>query len=329
MSRIARGLVQSLRYCMQTEVHVYAFSVAANVLLSFFPFLIVMLTVSRAVFGTTLANNAIDLALHDFFPNALEQFLYRNLPQTGTLQVASIGLLLFTANGVFEPLEVALNSIWHIRKNRSFLRNQIVSLGLIFVCGSLALFSLTLTALNQRSLQPAIMPSGPLGQVATASSIWFSLVIFKLAAVSLTVIVLFLIYRYLPNGRPPLTRVMLAAIGVGLLMEVLKYLSALLWPTIQMKIAREYGVFQYSVTLIFLSFVASMLVLAGAEWSARGYSSPLAEERANEDFETASQGLSPQEAVPVEGAVSASPARIETDVPHGAKHTPKPADGSA
>jgi hypothetical protein len=35
------GLAPTFRYWMQTEVHVYAFSVAANVLLSFFPFLIV------------------------------------------------------------------------------------------------------------------------------------------------------------------------------------------------------------------------------------------------------------------------------------------------
>ncbi|MGH9612567.1 MAG: hypothetical protein ACRD4P_05755 [Bryobacteraceae bacterium] len=33
----------TVRYWMATEVHVYAFSVAANLLLSFFPFLIVML----------------------------------------------------------------------------------------------------------------------------------------------------------------------------------------------------------------------------------------------------------------------------------------------
>jgi len=70
---------------------------------------------------------------------------------------------------------------------------------------------------------------------------------------------------------PPLNRVIPAAIFVGLLMEVLKYVNTLLWPGFQRKLAREYGVFQYSVTLIFLGFLASMLVLAGAEWAARGH----------------------------------------------------------
>ena len=94
---------------------------------------------------------------------------------------------------------------------------------------------------------------------------------FKLAAVPLAALVLFLIYRFLPNGRPPLKRVIAAAIWVGILMELLKYTIALTWRGFQPKLAREYGVFQYSVTLILVSFLASLLVLAGAEWAARGH----------------------------------------------------------
>ena len=256
---------------MQTEVHVYAFSVAANVLLSFFPFLIVMLSVSRRVFGEPAAAAAIDLALRDYFPDALGQFLRRNLPRTGPVEVVSIVLLLFTANGIFEPLEVALNRIWGIAKNRSFFRNQIVSLGLIFICGGLALISMMITALSQQSLRFAGVPPGWLRTILLGGAASFSLLIFKILAIPIAALVLFLIYRFLPNGRPPLRRVIPAAIFVGLLMEVLKYINTLVWPAIQRKLAGEYGVFQYSVTLIFLGFLASMLVLAGAEWSARGH----------------------------------------------------------
>jgi membrane protein len=272
MRRFAHGLGLTARYWMQTEVHVYAFSVAANVLLSFFPFLIVSLSIARLVFPEYTVMGAINLALRDYFPDALQQFLVRNLPRQDPLPVISILLLLFTANGVFEPLEVALNRIWGIHKNRSFVRNQIVSLGLIFVCGALALASLMLTALNQGSFYnsatslPAWLHSRIGGGIAL-----FSLLIFKLAALPLVVLMLFLVYRYLPNGRPPLARIVPAAIGVGVMLEVLKYINALAWPAFQLKLAREYGVFQYSASLILLSFLASMLVLAGAEWAARGH----------------------------------------------------------
>lgn len=275
MRLLAAGLAQTFRYWMQTEVHVYAFSVAANVLLSFFPFLIVMLSLSRRVFGEQAAVDAIDLALRDFFPDALGQFLHRNLPQTGSVAAVSIILLLFTANGIFEPLEVALNRVWGIPKNRSFFRNQIVSLGLIFSCGALGLLSMMLTALSQQSLRAGLSP-GVLGgsgfrALLGGSKAVVSMLFFKLAAVPLAVLVLFLIYRYLPNGRTPLNRVIPAAVFVGLFMELLKYVNALVWPSFQRKLANEYGVFQYSVTLIFLGFLSSMLVLAGAEWAARGH----------------------------------------------------------
>jgi uncharacterized BrkB/YihY/UPF0761 family membrane protein len=171
----------------------------------------------------------------------------------------AIVLLLFSSNGIFEPLEVAFNKIWGIHKNRSYLHNQLVSLALIFSCGSLALLSLGITELRVGS-------SGGL-----RIELWTSVLFFKLAAVPLTSLILFLIYRYLPNGRPPLHRVIAAAIGAGLLLEALKYLNLLIWPWLDARIQREYGVFRYSATILFLSFFASMLVLAGAEWAARGH----------------------------------------------------------
>jgi membrane protein len=263
MRSVVRALAPTFRYWMQTEVHVYAFSVAANVLLSFYPFLIVMMSVSRRFLNERTTIAAIQLALQDYFPESFTNFLYtrgqhENLPPRGSIEIASVILLLFTANGIFEPLEVALNRAWGIRKNRSFFRNQLVSLGLVFACGVLAMLSMLLTAVNQAALR----------------GIFASLIpglFFKIAAVPMAVLVLFLIYFFLPNGRPPMNRVIAAAIGVGVLLEVLKYINKMVWPWFQRKLENEYHVFQYSVALIFLGFLASMLVLAGAEWAARGH----------------------------------------------------------
>jgi uncharacterized BrkB/YihY/UPF0761 family membrane protein len=264
-----RALRPTFRYWMKTEVHVYAFSVAANVLLSFYPFLIVSVAVASKFFGRATALSAIDLALNDFFPDALGNFLHNNPPPQGKIEIISLFLLLFTANGVFEPLEVGLNNVWGIRKNRSFFWNQVVSLGLIFACGGMALASLLMTAFSQESfrkltgMQPAWLPQSVFAVIPVIS--------FKLAAVPLTVFVLFLIYRYLPNGKPPLDRVIPAAIVVGVLLEILKHINRWVWPGFYQKLSREYNVFKNSVTLVLIGFLVSMLVLAGAEWSARGH----------------------------------------------------------
>ncbi len=262
VTKLFRAIAPTFRYWMQTEVHVYAFSIAANVLLSFFPFLIVCVTVSRIHFNYSTTVAAIDFALHDYFPNVFSDFLQRNLPQLPhqrSPEVLSVVLLLITANGIFEPLEVALNRAWGIARNRSFLRNQLVSLALIFVCGGLELLSLWLTALNRQNLSGNVVERLVSG------------LFLKLAAVPLTALILFLVYRFLPNGKPPLKRVIPAAIGAGLLLEALKYVVALAWPWFDLKLQREYGVFRYSATLIFIAFFASMVVLAGAEWAARGH----------------------------------------------------------
>ncbi len=259
-TKVFRALAPTFRYWMQTEVHVYAFSVAANVLLAFFPFLIVCLSLSRPFFSYNTAVDTIDFALHDYFPNVFSDFVHRALPTRRTPpEVVSILLLLFTANGIFEPLEVALNRVWGISRNRSFVRNQLVSMGLIFGCGALALFSLWLAAENSAVLKGSRVE-------AVVAGFWL-----KLAAVPLSTIILLLVYRFLPNGKPPFKRVVPAAIGVGLLLEALKFVIALAWPWFGAKLQREYGVFEYPVTLIFLAFFSSMIVLAGAEWAARGH----------------------------------------------------------
>ncbi|MEO5922978.1 MAG: YihY/virulence factor BrkB family protein [Bryobacteraceae bacterium] len=259
LRQVFLGIKPVFSYWMDTEVHVFAFSIAANVLLSFFPFLIVCVSLGRALFNRDTVISAMDLAFRDFFPSAMGNFMHNNLPAPQPVELLSIFILLFSANGIFEPLEVALNKVWGIRKNRTFLRNQIVSLVLIFVCGTLVLLSLGLAAVRQSNLTDFAVER------------WISALFYKAAAVPVTVLVLFLVYRYLPNGRPPVERVLPAAIGVGVLLEALKTLNTWVWPVFDEKLQREYGVFRYSATLIFLSFLTSMLVLGGAEWAARGH----------------------------------------------------------
>jgi membrane protein len=252
---------------MQTEVHVYAFSVSAGMLLSFFPFLTLMLSLCRYVFKWKAAVNAIFFALDDYFPDAFGHFLSRNLQATvesrGPVQIISLVLLFFTASGIFEPLEVALNRIWNCPRNRSYFKNQLVSLGLIFACGALMLFSITLTAMNNQFLAGAA--SKPAGAMARA----LELIFFKLAAVPMSMLLLFLVYWLLPNCKLRASQIVPSAILVGLLLELLKYVNLLTWPYLRNKLALEYGPFVYSITIILWGFVTALVVLAGAEWTAR------------------------------------------------------------
>lgn len=264
VKRSYRSTIPTLRYLMEVEVHVYGFSVAANVLLSFFPFLIVLVSLCRYVLHWDAAEQTIYVALRDYFPGETGDFLVRNLRfsvmSRGLFQWMSMLLLLFTANGVFEPLEVALNRAWGITKTRSFLRNQLVSFGLIFACGALAVASTVFTAMNRDLMQQIVTQS--------ASSL-VPIFFFKLAALPVSIAVLFLIYWILPNAPVPKTLAFRTAVYVALALEALKYIHLLIWPWLRAKLEREYGPFVNSATLLLLSFVASMIVMAGAEVTAR------------------------------------------------------------
>ena len=211
---------------METEAHVYALAVAASTLLAFFPFMTVMLAFCRDVLQWPAAQQAIYLALGDFFAGEPGEFIVRNLQpwMVPKLHLASMFLLLFTANGIFEPLEVALNRAWGVTENRSYVSNQLVSLGLIFLCGGLAMLSLMLTALNSRWISDAV------GHARADRRSGSTCCCFKLAALPVSILALFLIYWLLPNRKVEPRRVVPVAIVVGLALELLKYVNLLVWP---------------------------------------------------------------------------------------------------
>jgi uncharacterized BrkB/YihY/UPF0761 family membrane protein len=249
---------------METEAHVYALAVSASVLLSFYPFVLVMIALCRRVLHWPAGEDAIYLALNDFFPGDLAGLVRRNTQSLRLLPNSTVPLLLLlvTANGIFEPLEVALNRAWGVAKNRSYLKNQLVALGMIFACGGLAMLSLALTGLNQEWM------SSWLGGHAEVQA-WLKLLVFKLAALPLSILALFLVYWLLPNRKIEPARVAPVAIAVGLTLELLKYLALLVWPFFSNKLKNEYNIFEHSVTILLWSFVAALIVLAGAEWTAR------------------------------------------------------------
>lgn len=254
------------RYLLQTEAHVYAFAIAANVLLAFFPFMLVIIALCRNVLHWPEAERAIEFTLRDFFAGKTGDFLWYNLTVSASYRRSfewlSMVLLLFTANGVFLPLEVALNRAWGVAQNRSLIKNQAVSMALILGCGALALISGALTGAGLEVWQALAGPD-------SVAPSFLVRALAKLASFPITVLVLFLIYAYLPNTKVPGRIILPRVVLVGIVLELMKWINLLLWPWLYQKFLREYGPFVNSVTILTWSFLAGLMVLAGAEWTAR------------------------------------------------------------
>lgn len=253
------------RYVLSTESHVFAFAIAANVLLSFWPFMLVLIALLRRVLGWPAAVTALYATIQDFFAGATGEFLTYNLEVVTRwrrkVEWLSMLLLLFTANGIFLPLEVALNRAWGVKENRSLLKNQAVSMGLIFVCGWLALFSAALTGAGVQVWEAFF------GQTGTSAPLVIKMIA-KAASLPVTILALFLIYVYLPNTSVPQRAILPRVVVVGLALELLKWINLAIWPWLFRKFDREFGVFKHSVTILTWSFLAAMVVLAGAGWIA-------------------------------------------------------------
>jgi YihY family inner membrane protein len=278
-------IVALARYMARTEVHTYAFSVAANAILSLFPFIVLLLTISRNVFHSRSMEQVVGDMMKNLLPVG-QEFVMRNMqllthPHKGT-QFFSVVMLLVTSTGVFLPLEVALNGVWGVRQNRSYLHNQAVSLGLALAVGVLAMASVASTASQQTILSWIF-----LNHTDNVVFRFISFGFLRLCAGLASILLFFLIYWVLPYRKIPARAVLPTAIFVGLLWQLAKilYIRALPWLDFQ----SVYGPFYISVGLMMWAFLSGLLLLAGAHFSATRYTLRLAREAEKEQRQAEKQ----------------------------------------
>src|SRR6202000_2209753 len=251
-------------YMTKTEVHTYAFSVAAQAILSLFPFIVLLLTLSQRVFHSAHMTDVVGEMMSNFLPNN-QDFVMRNMRvlafSHAKTRIVSVVMLLITATGVFLPLEVALNSVWGVKKNRSYLQNQFVAVGLAVGVAFLAMASVALSAAQRTVLQWIFF--------GHTQNMLFDLVakgFLQIVALVASVALFFLIYWGLPHRKIPARAVLPTAIVMGVLWTAAKYIYILALPHLDFRAV--YGPFEVSVGLMTWAFISGLLLLGGAYVSA-------------------------------------------------------------
>jgi len=251
-------------YLLKTEVHTYAFSVAAQCILSLFPFIVLLLTLSQSVFHSARMADVVGEMMSNFLPNH-QEFVMRNMRvlafSHAKTKIVSVAMLLITATGVFLPLEVALNSVWGVKKNRSYLQNQLVSIGLAIGVALLAMASVALTAAQRTVLEWVFF-----GHTQNAAFAFVGKTFLQIVALIASIALFFLIYWTLPHRKVPARAVLPTAIVMGILWTAAKYLYILVLPHLDFRAV--YGPFEVSVGLITWAFISGLLLLGGAYVSA-------------------------------------------------------------
>jgi uncharacterized BrkB/YihY/UPF0761 family membrane protein len=172
-------------------------------------------------------------------------------------------MLFFTSSGVFLPLEVALNHVWGIRRNRNFLKNQAMSFFLAVATGLMAFLSILLSTAAQWVLTFTFGWIPSRGVVAAISR-----GVMEMISVPVAVSICFVIYYFLPNGRVPVSRILPAAMIGGVLTELGKLVYIQTLPLFRLR--EVYGPYAISAILLLWAYGAALILLFGAHLCAHG-----------------------------------------------------------
>lgn len=253
------------------EVYALASAIAFNALLSFFPFVLLLLSFCRNVLRSRPAFDAVLQMLRDYLPTG-QDFIIRNLQAAvasfGKGEVVSVAMLLFTSSGILIPIQIALNRAWGAPPKPQGMGGQLIkdfkdqamAFAIILVCGLMGLASISLVALSQRLISETFHSAKLIALLSAA--------VVKVLALPLTFAIFFTLYFALPHRRIPARQALPAAIVAGLLWEASR-LVCFGWVFPYLDFKGTYGPFYISVTLVTWAFVSAMILLLGANLSAQ------------------------------------------------------------
>lgn len=270
--RLRQNGTAMARYLLDSEVHTFAFSVAANAILSFIPLVVLLYTIANSVFHSQAMVGVVNDMVNYFLPSVTKQpnWLASNLEFVAAMssrhgvQAISLIMILVSCTGIFLPLEVALNQAWGVRKSRNYLFNQAIAFGLatwMVVLGMGAMF----LSLGQRKILAFLFfhhtDQGFMGWLfGAASYVWMAL-----CAGAAVILFLFSIYWILPNCKVPARSVLRSSVLTGLAWLGVHIVFVDVLPHLDLK--TMYGPFSVSVGLLFWGYISGLILFAGAQVS--------------------------------------------------------------
>jgi membrane protein/epoxyqueuosine reductase len=266
--RLRKRCAPIIEYLLDSEVHTYAFSVAANAIISFIPLIILLYTISLSVFHSQEMANVVTKIVEQLVPTTATQgFLTYRLESAAVLgsrhgvQALSLLMILVSCTGIFLPLEVALNQAWGVTKSRNYVLNQLVAFGLAILMLFLAMASVFLSTWQRQLLGFIFFHNTDNFVFEGISYLW-------LAATTgvASIVFFFSIYWLLPNRRIPARQVIRTSIITGIVWLGAKEAYVAILPHMDLKAL--YGPFFISVGLLFWAYISGLILFAGAQFSA-------------------------------------------------------------
>ena len=262
--RLRASAASLVRYLLDSEVHTYAFSVAANAILSFIPFVILLYSIAKSVFHSSAMADVIDALVLDFFPSTASSKFWLRLEMVvpSHIKALSLVMILISCTGIFLPLEVALNQAWGVTKSRNYVMNQLVAFGLAILMVILGMGSVLLSTAQRQVLGFIMFHRTENWFYNGVSNIWM-----QLCTGIACILFFFAIYWIMPNRKVPWRPVLRTSVITGVVWMIAKYIFSAVLP--HLDLTSMYGPFYISVGLLLWAYISGLILFAGAQFSVK------------------------------------------------------------
>jgi membrane protein len=244
----------------------YAASIAYYALLSLFPFFLL----AFSIIGSVTTNEADRVVVVDFFLRYFPMHLAFVTHQLDALRQAhlQIGIggvigLVWAALGVFSAISSAVNHAWGVQQQRSYLKHNLVSFLMLVAAGALLLSALVLLSASQiveASWFTAVAERFP-ATLALTGLAW------RWATTLMLIVVVGLVFYFLPNAKVRFRDVWIGAIVTGLLWR--GALEGFSWYVRDMsRYTAVHGSIAAVVVFLVWVYISAVILLYGVELTA-------------------------------------------------------------
>ncbi|MGH9770044.1 MAG: YihY/virulence factor BrkB family protein [Blastocatellia bacterium] len=250
-----------------TETYVNASAIAFNVMLSFFSFAVLMGSFLNNVLHWKRGYETSFLLMMSLAPDVSKE-LFDSLDEVtrgpgGKATLFSFGLMIYSASGVFQPLEAALNRAWGF-KERNFIKQYATYLLLAVACVVIMLAPVALGSLYDFLIAKVFGVFD-----ASISPVWRKYIFYVIGPIiSLPFVALlfFVIYYFIPNGKVQASQTMFTSIAIALLWIIAMFVFWLALPLFDFK--ESYKKLASLMALVTWVFISSFILILGANLSA-------------------------------------------------------------
>ena len=244
----------------------YAASIAYYGLLSLFPVLLLGFALLGSATADIASRNAVLSFVLQYFPSQFD-FITRQLDEFRThsvsLGVAGTLALIWGAVGVFGAISTAVNYAWGVDKQRSFWKHKLYSFLMLAIAELVLLVALLLvsaTEVAEASWFAGVLAHFPGLMVLRSFTI-------RYATTLLFILVVGLVYYFVPNAKVRFRDVWIGALVTGLLWK--GALEGFAWYVRDMsRFTRVNGSIAVVVVFLVWAYVQAVILLYGAEFTA-------------------------------------------------------------